>query len=945
MAWGRLALIQAADDAQALDKLAEVFGYARKPEHSAEFQLVVGGFTAEISSSDETEDTAPKRPPARFLRINKMIQNETDRSDFQKPSYLSDPSRRLQASTGTYRFAPPPPLLPIARLLPLLFNSLAQARTGHSLDHRPLLKRLAQGRALQRLPKRQHQRWPQRLQIIVDADRRLEPYWTDFEFIVRQLQALLGKEAVEAFRFDKDTLGDAVCYCLPWPADDHEQWRIWQAPPPDVAILILSDLGVGDSRAAVAWRRQLAALQQHPGPILTLSPASGTSEDKAFCQQFKPNPVNDDYPLPRHPVRSGFSLGESSASAIEDILTWLSPLSLIDTGLLRRLRIALQWGDSAVETVIWNHPAVRDIGLGICLQQHLAKVYQQGFQQRFAGTEAAARFWDIVEDHHKAAYQGLRQLEKLKQCLFEHKDEATMCEYFENLCATGMNSGSDPAQQHALRLQCRTVLASLPDAIWNSELKALAYPLYATAYEDEIRAGQWPERIASGFNPDHLRWVTGDAPTAQAHQWWQIVQLDDQGQIKVEPCRLDNVVAVNTFKIEAKYSLPRLTLSDAGQETRLLQGDMTVTLAENTTAVFASGGLTVELEAVYRPSWASRIWRNAEGLWGTIPWLNQALEAFWQASTTEANGAWRWPSPFGEDAFGLYVDLSIKSVTQRFRWIEPGSFWMGSPNDEPEREWYGSEAGQGTETLHHVTLTQGFWLADTTVSQAFWLAVMGDNPSQFNDNLQNPVEKVSWHDAQRFIDRLNSLLPCLKAQLPTEAQWEYACRAGASTPFSFGANITPEQVNYNGNCPYADGREGLYREQTVPVRSLPANPWGLYEMHGNIWEWCADDWQQQLSAESVIDPLYTSSYPGAYRVVRGGSWYNYGRSVRSADRYRGTPDDRDDNLGFRLALGHVEQAVATSGDPGRRVAEHRQTGPSPVADSRPVSNPVSRLKK
>ena len=117
------------------------------------------------------------------------------------------------------------------------------------------------------------------------------------------------------------------------------------------------------------------------------------------------------------------------------------------------------------------------------------------------------------------------------------------------------------------------------------------------------------------------------------------------------------------------------------------------------------------------------------------------------------------------------------------------------------------------------------------------------------------MERVSWNDVQGFLARINELVPGLDLVLPTEAEWEYACRAGTETPFSFGETITPEQVNYNGDYPYAGGKKGLYRQETVPVASLPANPWGLYEMHGNVWEWCADG-QRSYTADAVTDPVW-----------------------------------------------------------------------------------------
>ena len=135
-------------------------------------------------------------------------------------------------------------------------------------------------------------------------------------------------------------------------------------------------------------------------------------------------------------------------------------------------------------------------------------------------------------------------------------------------------------------------------------------------------------------------------------------------------------------------------------------------------------------------------------------------------------------------------------------------------------------------------------------------------------------------------------------RLPSEAQWEYACRAGTTTAFSFGSTITPEQVNYNGNYPFAGAVKGLYREKTVPVKSLPPNAWGLYEMHGNVWQWC-NDWYGDFSGSAERDPAGPSS--GSYRVIRGGSWRNYAWNCRSAARVRAAPGYRYTGLGFRVA--------------------------------------------
>ncbi len=246
-----------------------------------------------------------------------------------------------------------------------------------------------------------------------------------------------------------------------------------------------------------------------------------------------------------------------------------------------------------------------------------------------------------------------------------------------------------------------------------------------------------------------------------------------------------------------------------------------------------------------------------------------------------------WAKTCGMDGYGKWASFSIEDeqgnkITQRMRWIQPGTFLMGSPENELGR--YDEEGPQ-----HLVTLTQGFWLFDTPCTQALWQAVMGNNPSQFQ-GADRPVEQVSWWDCKEFIMRLNSLLPGLRLDLPTEAQWEYACRTGTTTPFSFGANITPEQVNYDGNYAY-----------TSPVASLPTNLWGLYDMHGNVWEWTQDHWHENYRDAPSDGSAWIDSDAGALRVIRGGSWRVSARRVRAAYRYGRDPGYRFDSLGFRCA--------------------------------------------
>ena len=235
-------------------------------------------------------------------------------------------------------------------------------------------------------------------------------------------------------------------------------------------------------------------------------------------------------------------------------------------------------------------------------------------------------------------------------------------------------------------------------------------------------------------------------------------------------------------------------------------------------------------------------------------------------------------------------DLFTNSLGMKFAWIPPGTFLMGSPPNEAERG--------GDETRHKVTLTKGFYLGVHQVTQAQWQAVMGANPSHFNGESNLPVENVSWYDAVAFCEALGKK-DGKTYRLPTEAEWEYACRAGTKTAFHFGKTISTDQANYDGTYTYRKGKEGLDRQKSTPVGSFPPNAWGLYDMHGNVWEWCAD-WYGPYPKGVLKDPQGFVS--GDARVLRGGGWVYQPRDCRSASRDGSAPGYRGDNLGCRVVL-------------------------------------------
>ncbi|NJM68087.1 MAG: formylglycine-generating enzyme family protein [Acaryochloris sp. RU_4_1] len=224
--------------------------------------------------------------------------------------------------------------------------------------------------------------------------------------------------------------------------------------------------------------------------------------------------------------------------------------------------------------------------------------------------------------------------------------------------------------------------------------------------------------------------------------------------------------------------------------------------------------------------------------------------------------------------------------------IPAGQFTMGSPASEPERD--------SDESPQHQVSIPAFYLGKYEITQAQWQAIMGSNPSGFQ-GANRPVEQVSWNEAIAFCQKLSQKTG-REYRLPSEAEWEYACRAGTSTPFHFGPTLTPAIANYDGTSTYGSGPKGQYRQQTIDVGSFPPNAFGLYDMHGNVWEWCQDTWHDNYTGAPTDGSAWVSENDNDPRILRGGSWLNDPRYCRCANRGRYDPGDRPTTLGFRVAL-------------------------------------------
>jgi formylglycine-generating enzyme required for sulfatase activity len=248
----------------------------------------------------------------------------------------------------------------------------------------------------------------------------------------------------------------------------------------------------------------------------------------------------------------------------------------------------------------------------------------------------------------------------------------------------------------------------------------------------------------------------------------------------------------------------------------------------------------------------------------------------------------------------LTVDLGVGVKLELVR-IPPGEFLMGSAESTEDTATFFNKTYVGRplkavffndeHPRHRVRITQPFYLGKYLVTQEQWEAVMGNNPSDFKGP-KNPLEHVSWNECQKFLKRLNDKVGGAKFQLPTEAQWEYACRTGSKTRYCFGDDEKQlgEYAWYNENS----------GNTTHPVGKKKPNAWGLYDMHGNVWEWCQDWWKDGYYKESPVDDP-TGAATGSYRVFRGGSWDNPARDCRSALRVSHLPGLSDVDLGLRVS--------------------------------------------
>ncbi|MDG4550166.1 MAG: formylglycine-generating enzyme family protein [Candidatus Contendobacter sp.] len=751
---------------------------------------------------------------------------------------------------------PSPPLIPWPRLWPFLRAALGEYAERHRIDLRRVVAVVARRRPLRRLPRLKGLHWAPQGQLILDLHPRLYPFWGDFNALKTALPRLRGATGL-----------DILCMTQ-GPAGPVQRWegKSWGAdqpyvpPPPGTPVLIAGDLGcLGTDEQWRPWEslgRRLTAQGIFP---VALTPCPARWWNPALAGLFFPVVLDRAARLPPRPAGPrpwpawAANVGEEAGrdAGAKLLLTLLSACIGITPALLRHLRHALpvERADVGSEAAAWLHPAFRPGDFAL-LPGDIRAV--ESLREAFGGLDPDARrlAWNLIRAQQREVSLAVRMEERALYAAMEGRTDPEV-EIFMDRVAAALQQAREQSGNEAELTRFLSAWANrcgrrMHPAGWNHSPRFEA--LWVLANPKAVDEGG---ELPAGFDI-HRALAALDRP--EQPQNWHLIQRGERFEIEAA-ARAERAYASGSPIADFSTRRPMMQ----ARERRPGAVDASLPLADGV-------GLPVN-ETGYR------LKTDGDEL---------VIESFSRPV---------WAHTLGRDGKGLFAAFSIRGVTQRVRWIWPGRFLMGSPEEEHDRF--------SNELQHEVILTRGFWLAETACTQALWQAAMGKNPSGFKGQ-QRPVETVSWDDAQDFIARLNGAVPGLEARLPTEAEWEYACRAGTTTPFSFGEDITPEQVNYGGSYPYRGNQKGQYRGKTVEVASLPANPWGLYEMHGNVWEWC-QDWYGAYHAESAVDPPGPET--GEWRVLRGGSWFDFGRNARSASRIHGGPGDRSDDFGFRLALG------------------------------------------
>lgn len=885
------------------------------------------GLPQSSSPINPAQTTSQLSLPPRLSKLWVMAERQVLSATPARP-VLQPAAPLTEATAGPLAQAPAltsQTLLPKARLLPALLSYLAQQRpAGLALE--PLIEQIAQRRLPSVLPRKTSRRWPTPLIVLLDFDSSLTPYHSDIHRVCRWLLASCGAAQVSLRVVDNLPGGN----WRDWLAIQQHQTlpaaKPWAWPAPGSTVFVLSDLGLFSPPSTIRQSSWLACgrqLRQRNCQVLALAPVATETIPQTLARYFQILRWSPDAPM-RTVSGVTTAIAPAQLTGLDELLAMFYYLRRVDPSLLRALRRLHSSAPdhAALEGAAWNHPDIQD-GNACRLSDELTPEQRQHYLSVYqANAHWHNRLRTLSSDAHSHFRAGLRHEESLR--------------YFASLPQPSQLNQTQQQLQTDARAFFQSLLGSLQQAqdekfpVWLRYAHYLVQTIDPDTYQAQadlfnqltLKLSQYDTNLTlpDWFDPALQQSLN---PLSKSHRYWLVQTSRKQLLLQPEPAQPKQSLLAGPLDF-ARIQLrseqtPPSSLALSGQSLVLenLPSEQFELLTEHERLLFQQippPHTALECGCDRQGAYALLPMFNAEPRRCTLPLTKDSTGLPLVIASGRSLGVSDWYTYFNNpiadvnivqdiDNIGTYLDLQINEVSQRLRYIPPGHFLMGSPDDEPGRvtaeelQQYDVLRAEGPQ--HPVYLSEGFWLADTACTQAFWQAVMGNNPSHFKDTPNNPVEQVSWQDVQAFLKKLQQLTG-LAVSLPTEAQWEYACRAGTSTPFWWGNHLSTVRANYDGNFPYHQGEKGPFRERTMPVDFFQANPWGLWQMQGNVWEWCLDG-LRDYSTELAIDPLGPHDSED-YRALRGGSWFDGGGSVRSAYSSHLHPGSRRDYIGFRWLL-------------------------------------------
>ena len=869
-----------------------------------------------------TEERAQREQPDCFEGITGITNDEL--SDFWESQEPINPDSLAQVS----RFAPK------------IRNNLNQ-EMARRLDVKTLIKKIAKQIPLKKIPTLSHVLPAGRVFVIADLNQRLVPFWDDIDKACAMIKQIRGKIGLDIRVLAKDEPLQGYCRYEDWQQRKLGSKQCEKIQAQSV-VFILSDLGQLAPQNSIIRKRWLSFVRQlnrRGIKPFVLAPIAAEKQLEAFQSTTQLTLWQRFGKLKVQKTRGNI---EAHKKDIERVLSFLSLSPHIEPKLLRSFCELLPFhqGNTGVEVGAYLHPHVLFGLTSISIKPDFREHYQQLFKQLPEALKQ--QVFECIKRHHSNQFavvwaETIINAERLMTVPsgLSNDAEELMRRFSKRYHSEASHDGMKRfARRHLSRLSLE------------QQSKEYASVLYGLAYRSEINQG---EAIPEQFDTRLVNQVIREPSEVQQYN---IRQIGKRCVISLAPSNADEALeqfgqTLGTFSVAQKTIIANQVKMDLPDKKLSFDNGFHIDTGKEY--------LTVRM--MRKPSWANAMMMHNGYPFASLELGGRLYDLELHASEQpRAMGKWKvvgGDSNIGFDETGLFADVSFFSVKQRFRYIEPNTFMMGSPEYEEDRN--------DDEDFHQVTLTEGYWLADTTCTQELWQAVMGDNPAEFKESKENPVERVSWVDVQRFISELKEHTPKLNIQLPTEAQWENACRAGTITPFSFDGEISPDRVNYSGKWAERDydkkdkyiskseqlKRVGQANQNPKATKTYPANLLGLYEMHGNVWEWCLDEWKENLGKDSAIDPVLGQLKPSLSdsktrtedtsiesseildniggidkaRVIRGGSWLSDGSSCRSAQRNGSVPSDSSSDIGFRLLLGLELWGTSDRGKFGKKGSE------------------------